>query len=134
MTQIKKILDKQGNDIYLRTHTKAVVDDNGYTAESRLQAMQDEINQKQDGKSAYQIWLDAGNQGSESDFLASLQGNSGYSGAAGELEVINNLYEGGATAALSAEMGKRIVQNLLLLYNSFSNMAFVNSKPNMDFG
>lgn len=47
MTQIKKITDKQGNDIYLRTHTKAVVDDNGYTAESRLQAMQDEINQKQ---------------------------------------------------------------------------------------
>ena len=47
MTQIKKITDKQGNDIYLRTHTKAVVDDNGYTAESRLQAMQDEINAKQ---------------------------------------------------------------------------------------
>lgn len=47
MTQIKKITDKQGNDIYLRTHTKAVVDDNGYTAESRLQAMQDEINQSQ---------------------------------------------------------------------------------------
>ena len=47
MTQIKKITDKQGNDIYLRTHTKAVVDDNGYTAESRLQAMQDEINAAQ---------------------------------------------------------------------------------------
>lgn len=47
MTQIRKITDKQGNDIYLRTHTKAVVDDNGYTAESRLQAMQDEINQAQ---------------------------------------------------------------------------------------
>lgn len=47
MTQIKKITDKQGNGIYLRTHTKAVVDDNGYTAESRLQAMQDEINQAQ---------------------------------------------------------------------------------------
>lgn len=47
MTQIKKMTDKQGNDIYLRTHTKAVVDDNGYTAESRLQAMQDEINQAQ---------------------------------------------------------------------------------------
>lgn len=47
MTQIKKITDKQGNDIYLRTHTKAVVDDNGYTVESRLQAMQDEINSTQ---------------------------------------------------------------------------------------
>lgn len=47
MATIKKITDKQGNDIYLRTHTKAVVDDNGYTAESRLQAMQDEINAAQ---------------------------------------------------------------------------------------
>lgn len=47
MAQIKKITDKRGNDIYLRTHTKAVIDDNGYTAESRLQAMQDEINQAQ---------------------------------------------------------------------------------------
>ena len=47
MATIKKITDKQGNAIYLRTHTKAVFDDNGYTAESRLQAMQDEINAKQ---------------------------------------------------------------------------------------
>lgn len=43
MATIKKILDKQGNEVYLRTHTKAVVDDNGYTVESRLQAKQDEI-------------------------------------------------------------------------------------------
>lgn len=34
------------------------------------------------------------------------QGNSGYSGAAGELEVVNNLTDGGETSALSAEMGK----------------------------
>lgn len=34
------------------------------------------------------------------------QGNSGYTGAAGELEIVNNLTDGGATAALSAEMGK----------------------------
>lgn len=47
MTQIKKILDQQGNEVYIRTSTKAVVDENGYTAESRLQAMQDEINQAQ---------------------------------------------------------------------------------------
>lgn len=61
-----------------------------------------------EGKSAYEIWLDQGNTGSEADFLASLQGNSGYQGAAGELEVKNNLTEGGATAALSAEMGKEL--------------------------
>lgn len=47
MTQIKKILDKQGEEVFIRTSTKAVVDENGYTAESRLQAMQDEINQAQ---------------------------------------------------------------------------------------
>lgn len=34
------------------------------------------------------------------------QGNSGYQGAAGELQVVNNLTEGGEAAALSAEQGK----------------------------
>ncbi len=47
MTQIKKITDKNGSDIYLRTHTKAVIDSDGNTAESRLQMMQDEINAAQ---------------------------------------------------------------------------------------
>lgn len=37
---------------------------------------------------------------------AGAQGNSGYTGAADELEVVNNLTQGGATSALSAEMGK----------------------------
>lgn len=85
------------------------------------------------GKSAYQSWLDAGHTGTEEEFVESLkgekgdtgpqgiqgvkgdtgatgpkgdQGNSGYTGAAGELEVVNNLTDGGATAALSAEQGK----------------------------
>ena len=40
------------------------------------------------------------------------QGNSGYSGAAGELEVVNNLTDGGATAALSAEMGKTLDEKI----------------------
>lgn len=40
------------------------------------------------------------------------QGNSGYSGAAGELEVVNNLTDGGATSALSAEMGKVLADGL----------------------
>lgn len=34
------------------------------------------------------------------------QGNSGYQGAAGELEIVNNLNDGGSASALSAEMGK----------------------------
>lgn len=36
------------------------------------------------------------------------QGNSGYTGAAGELEVVNNLTDGGTTSALSAEQGKTL--------------------------
>lgn len=64
------------------------------------------------GKSAYDLWLDAGHTGTEADFLASLQGNSGYSGAAEELEVVNNDTEGGPTAAWSAERGKVLVERL----------------------
>lgn len=41
------------------------------------------------------------------------QGNSGYTGAAGELQIVNNLTQGGASAALSAEMGKVIKQEAL---------------------
>lgn len=47
MTQIKKVKTLEGVQFYPQTHTKAVIDDNGYTAESRLGAMQDEINQAQ---------------------------------------------------------------------------------------
>jgi hypothetical protein len=36
------------------------------------------------------------------------QGNSGYQGAKGELEVVNNLTQGGEKSALSAEMGKKL--------------------------
>ena len=38
--------------------------------------------------------------------IKGLQGNSGYSGAAGELQVVDNLEDGGSEAALSAEQGK----------------------------
>lgn len=40
------------------------------------------------------------------------QGNSGYQGAAGELEIVNNLTDGGETSALSAEMGKRLADEM----------------------
>lgn len=40
------------------------------------------------------------------------QGNSGYTGAANELEVVNNLTEGGATKALSAEQGKILAEKI----------------------
>lgn len=38
----------------------------------------------QEGKSAYQIWLDAGNTGTEEDYLASLKGEQGIQGATGK--------------------------------------------------
>lgn len=47
MTQIKKVKTQEGVQFYPQTHTKAVIDDNGNTTESRLGAMQDEINQAQ---------------------------------------------------------------------------------------
>ncbi|MCG7503129.1 hypothetical protein MHM83_14750, partial [Tenacibaculum sp. Mcav3-52] len=36
-----------------------------------------------DGKSAYQVWLDAGNSGTEADFITSLKGNTGAAGTNG---------------------------------------------------
>lgn len=62
----------------------------------------------QDGKSAYQIWLDNGNVGSEADFLASLQGNPGSSqDYPFELE---NSFNGGIDKALTAEKGKELYE------------------------
>ena len=37
-----------------------------------------------DGRSAYQVWLDAGNTGTESDYLASLKGATGPAGKDGK--------------------------------------------------
>lgn len=44
--------------------------------------------------------------------LKGAQGNSGYSGAANELQVVNNLTDGGESAALSAEMGKTLNESI----------------------
>ena len=53
------------------------------------------------------------------------QGNSGYTGAAGELEVVNSRTKGGATSALSAEAGRLInadiTGELLLGVDDFGN-------------
>lgn len=70
------------------------------------------------------IWRITLTNGNSTDFEVKNgnQGNSGYQGAAGELEVVNNLVDGGATAALSAEMGKAIVD----LYGTYvDNPEFV---------
>ena len=48
------------------------------------QAIKEAKEQAKPGKSAYQEWLDAGNKGTEHDFLASLKGEKGDDGATGE--------------------------------------------------
>lgn len=47
-------------------------------------AIEEAKKQATPGKSAYQLWLDEGNKGSEQDFLASLKGAKGDQGATGE--------------------------------------------------
>lgn len=76
------------------------------------------------GESAYEVAVRNGFVGTEQEWLKSLkgdkgdkgeqgpQGNSGYSGAADELEVVNNISDGGETAALSAEQGKLLGQRM----------------------
>ena len=78
------------------------------------------------GESAYEVAVENGYTGTVQEWLTDTvngikgvkgdkgdkgdQGNSGYTGAAGELEVVNNLTSGGATSALSAEMGKTLAE------------------------
>ena len=82
------------------------------------------------GESAYEVAVRHGYTGTEDEWLASLkgkdgekgdrgpagepgpQGNSGYSGDIDELELVNNLEDGGETSALSAEQGKIVGQRL----------------------
>lgn len=47
MTLKRKIIDKNGVQVFPITHTKAVLDDNGNSVEQRLQEQMDVINQKQ---------------------------------------------------------------------------------------
>lgn len=48
------------------------------------QAIEEAKKQATPGKSAYQLWLDEGNKGTEQDFLNSLKGSKGDQGATGE--------------------------------------------------
>lgn len=69
------------------------------------------------------------------------QGNSGYTGAADELEVVNNLTQGGETSALSAEQGKVIGSEVFGGYTSLleglevvSNMAYLSDLSLYNYG
>lgn len=45
----------------------------------------------QDGRSAYQVWLDNGHSGTEADFLNSLIGASGANGTSGEFNIVGSV-------------------------------------------
>ena len=62
------------------------------------------------------------------------QGNSGYQGAAGELEVVNNLTDGGSTAALSAEMGKTLKGEVSQLEAEVTDLKSTTLRPILTFG
>ncbi len=64
-----------------------------------------------DGKSAYQIWLDAGNKGTQQDFLNSLKGTQGEKGDPGS----------------NGNDGKSAYQTWLDLGNSGTEQDFINS-------
>lgn len=60
MTDIVKVLS-DGTQVYPQTHASAVLG----------------LEEGSNGKSAYEIWLEAGNSGTEAQFLASLKGTTG---------------------------------------------------------
>lgn len=68
------------------------------------------------GESAFDIAVKHGYEGTEEDWILSLKGtkgDSGYTGNLDELQVVNDLISGGETAALSAEMGKQLHEDML---------------------
>ena len=156
MSTIRYIDDKEGNHVFPVTHERAVRDSDGVTLETKLGQKQATLvsgtNIKtvngtsilgpgnidvQDGKSAYQLWLDQGNVGTEAEFIASLKGSQGEKGDTGAqgpkgekgekgepgeqgpqgntgssvdypFELVNNLTTDDATKALAAAQGKEL--------------------------
>jgi hypothetical protein len=84
-----------------------------------------------DGKSAYQIWLDEGNVGTEADFIASLKGDTGVS-ADYPITIYNGLDSSATDQALSALQGKLMnqkIQNLVNAGYSYVGVAFPVTNP-----
>jgi lysophospholipase L1-like esterase len=115
MRKVKDAYDLNDKEkIYFRGHAAATYTSDGKTVEQNLSELSAEVGKKVDadkvatingqslvGGGNITIEGGKGEKGDKGD-----QGNSGYTGAADELEVVNNLTQGGATAALSAEMGR----------------------------
>ena len=82
------------------------------------------IEDGQDGKSAYQIWLDAGNIGTINDYLEAIKGDTGvqideqtFMGT-----IVNDLTTGGASKALSAQQGVVLDGKISLLSQQQNEM------------
>ena len=61
-------------------------------------------------------------------------GADGHDGVSlGEVALVNNLTEGGEEAALTAEQGKILRENLMLMFNALSEGAFWQGKPTLSW-
>lgn len=104
------------NNVTLATFTYTQVHEDGVTSTIFLRILTDKSVEIEnffssvvegggtDGKSAYQIWLDAGNTGSEADFLESLKGKDGADGVDGKDYVL--------TEADKAEISALVIETL----------------------
>ena len=113
--------------IYFKGHAKATYMSDGVSVETTVQMKQDTLVSGQNIKTinnvpilgSGNIVIPKGDKGDKGDTgprglqgPQGLQGNSGYTGAANELQIVNNLTDGGETAALSAEQGKILKSEL----------------------
>jgi hypothetical protein len=80
----------------------------------------------QDGLSAYQIWLNAGNTGTEAQFLTSLQGAAGAQGIQGPAGFLPN---GTASGNTTYWNGTDWIVNSSNLYNNGSNIGIGTTIP-----
>jgi hypothetical protein len=71
---------------------------------TRLNSIENGLAAVGDGKSAYQEWVDAGNTGTEADFLASLKGANGAKGSKGDAGTAGNSIK--SLALTADETGK----------------------------
>ena len=74
---ISNSIDPVTGALYVDTNSGEVYSSDGTLWESV-------VSSGTDGKSAYQVWLDAGNTGTETDFITSLKGDTGVAGADGQ--------------------------------------------------
>ncbi|MEE6716945.1 BppU family phage baseplate upper protein [Schleiferilactobacillus harbinensis] len=73
-----------GGDTYLISGHLWVLTDGKWADGGELQGPAGETGAKGDpGESAYKVWLDAGNKGTQADFLSAIKGAKGDTGAAG---------------------------------------------------